>query len=186
MSNLYEKFKQELRPKLKETLQLKNIMSTPRLEKVVVNVGVGSKGLKDDKYIDAVANSLAKITGQKPQLTKARKSISSFKVREGMVVGMRVTLRGRRMYDFVEKLVNIALPRVRDFQGLSKKSFDGNGNFTIGVKEHIIFPEIKGDEIDNIHGLEVVVVTTAKDDESAFALLKMLGFPFKENKDNNK
>ncbi len=183
MSNLRQKFISEIRPKLKEELGLDNIMAVPRLEKVVLNVGVG-KGLKDEKYREAVASSLARIAGQRPQYTKAKKSISSFKVREGMIVGVRVTLRGQRMYDFVEKLINIALPRVRDFHGLSRKSFDGQGNFTIGVKEHIIFPEIKGDEIENIHGLEVVIVTTADDDESGYKLLKALGFPFKKEENN--
>jgi large subunit ribosomal protein L5 len=147
------------------------------LQKVVLNVGVG-KGLKDEKYTDAVESTLSRITGQKPVKTKSKKSIAAFKIREGNTVGLKVTLRGRRMYDFIEKLVNVSLPRVRDFQGLKINSFDGQGNYTLGIKEHIIFPEIKADEVENLHGLEIVIVTTANSDELAKKLLIALHFPF--------
>lgn len=180
MNNLRKKYNKEIVPALKKDLNLKNAMAVPRIDKVVLNVGVG-KGLKDEKFIDNVESTLIRITGQKPVKTKARKSISAFKIREGMTVGLKVDLRGDRMYDFIEKLIKVSLPRVRDFQGLSLKSFDKQGNYTIGIKEHIIFPEIKADEVENLHGLEIIISTTAKDDESAKKLLLALGFPLKIN-----
>lgn len=168
-------------PKLKERLNKTNIFALPKLEKVVLNVGVG-KHSKDENYITAVEKTLEAITGQKPVRTKARLSISNFKLREGMVVGVKVTLRGKRMYDFVEKLLRVTFPRVRDFRGISAKGFDRQGNFTIGFKEQIAFPEISPEDADTIHGLEVVVVTTAKNEEEAQVLLEELEFPFVKKK----
>lgn len=177
MNKLQQEFNKKIRPALFKELGLKSIMAVPRLEKVVINVGVG-KGLKDEKYIEAVESTLVRITGQKPIRTKAKKSIAAFKIREGNTVGLKVTLRGQRMYDFIEKLINVSLPRVRDFQGLKVNSFDGHGNYTLGIKEHIIFPEIKADEVENLHGLEIVIVTTTNSDELAKKLLLALKFPF--------
>lgn len=181
MNKLRKKYYDTIRPKLKQEMNLHSLMAVPRLDKVILNVGVG-KGIKDDKYIGGVESTLIRIAGQKPIKTKAKKSIASFKIREGMTVGLKVTLRGIRMYDFVEKLVNISLPRLRDFQGLDLKGFDGHGNYTIGVKEHIIFPEIKADEVENLHGLEIVIVTSADNDDQASKFLRILGFPFKIKK----
>ena len=178
MSNLKKIYQEKVVPRLKKELGCKNTMACPRLEKVVVNVGVG-KGLKDTKYNEGVEDTLRRITGQQPVKTKAKKAISAFKIRKGMVVGMKVTLRGTRMYDFVDKLINVALPRVRDFRGLSEKAMDQEGNLNIGLKEHTAFPEIKSDELEGIHGLEVAVHTSAKTREAGTALLKYLGFPFK-------
>lgn len=177
MNKLQQEFNKTIRPALYKELGLKSIMAVPRLQKVVLNVGVG-KGLKDEKYVEAVESTLIRITGQKPIRTKAKKSIAAFKIREGNTVGLKVTLRGQRMYDFIEKLINVSLPRVRDFQGLKVNSFDGQGNYTLGIKEHIIFPEIKADEVENLHGLEIVVVTTTNNDELAKKLLAALHFPF--------
>lgn len=178
MSRLKEKYQKEVIPALKEILDYKNSLAVPKLEKVVINVGTG-QGLKDAKFNEVVANTLQRITGQRPVKTMAKKSISSFKVREGMVVGLMVTLRGKRMYDFVDKLINITLPRVRDFRGLEIKSVDGQGNLNIGFKEHLAFPEIKADEVEKIHGLEVAVITTAKTKKEGLELFKLLGFPFR-------
>lgn len=166
-------------PKLKERLGKSNPMALPRLEKVVINVGVG-KHIKDEAYIDRVEESLSRITGQKPLKTLARLSISNFKVREGQIVGLKVTLRGTRMYDFVEKMLRVTFPRVRDFQGISSKAFDRNGNYTIGFKEQLSFPEVSSEDATNPHGLEVTVVTTAKNPQEAAVLLEELGFPFKK------
>lgn len=179
--NLKEKYQKEIIPKLKEKFGYKNSLAVPRLEKVVLNVGLG-EGLKDKKIIDIVENSLTHITGQKPVKTKAKKSISSFKIREGMVIGMKVTLRKTRMYDFIDKLVNVSLARVRDFRGLSSDAVDKQGNLTIGFKEHIVFPEIRPEEIEKVHGLEVTITTRAKDKEEGLELLTLLGFPFKKDR----
>ena len=176
---LQEKYKKEIAPEMKKQFNCANILATPRLNKVVLNVGVG-KFSKDKAHIETVAETLRKISGQNPIFTKARKSIASFKVREGAVVGVTVTLRGQRMYDFLEKLVNISLPRVRDFRGLSTKIVDQCGNATIGIKENIAFPEITADDIEKIHGLEVCITTTANNKEEGLALLKLIGFPFKK------
>ena len=182
MNKLLEKFNKELKHNLKKELGIKNIMSVPKVEKIIVNIGLG-KAIQDKKWIKLAENILERISGQKPILTKARKSISNFKIREGNIVGAKVTLRGERMYDFLEKLINSAIPRFKDFYGLDiKKGFDGNGNYTIGLKEHIVFPEIGMDDIDKVHGLETTIVTSAKDNEQALILLKNLGFPFKKNK----
>ncbi len=177
MKRLEEKFKSDIVKQLRKEFNHKNDLSVPRLKKVIVNVGIGSNA-KDDKYKQAVQNTLIRITGQKPIINLAKKSISAFKVRKGMPVGMSVTLRGKRMYDFIDKLINIALPRVRDFRGLAEKSLDGNGNMNIGIKEHIVFPEIKPDEVEIIHGLEIAIVTDAKTDSEAKKLFELLGFPF--------
>ncbi|MDD5749213.1 MAG: 50S ribosomal protein L5 [Patescibacteria group bacterium] len=180
MNKLAQKYKKELRAKLKEELGLSNIMAVPQVEKVVLNIGLG-KSLTDKQWVDLANSILERISGQKPVNTKARKAISNFKIREGMVVGSKVTLRGQRMYDFLEKLVNITLPRLRDFYGLDpKKGFDKLGNYTIGFKEHIVFPEIGLADVEKTHGLEVTVVSTAKDKAQALALLTALGFPFKK------
>jgi len=164
---------------LKDELKLKSIEEVPRITKVSVNVGVGM-AVKDSNYLEKVATDLTLITGQKPAVRKARKSIASFKLREGMPIGLSVTLRGKRMYDFINKLVNIALPRVRDFQGISIKSFDGEGNYTIGIQEHIVFPEIVLDNVEKTFGLSVTIVTNAPNDKIAKQLLDKLNFPFKE------
>lgn len=177
--NLKEKYKKQVIPQIMKEFGYKNVMAVPKLEKVVINVGL-SKAIKDPKFLDVMEDTLMRISGQRPIKTKAKKSISSFKIREGMLVGLKVTLRGKRMYDFVDKLVNVALARVRDFRGLAPKNVDASGNLNIGFKEHISFPEIRPDEIERIHGLEVAVVTTAKSREEGLRLLRLLGFPFRE------
>lgn len=180
MNGIREHYNKTLAPELMKSLQLTNRLSVPKVSKVSINVGL-SKSLQDKKFIDVATATLTRIAGQKPMHTKAKKSISNFKIRQGMVVGAAVTLRGKRMYDFIEKLVSVAFPRIRDFHGLDpKKGFDENGNYTIGFKEHVVFPEIGSDEIENIHGLEVTISTTANTREAAFLLLKGLGFPFKK------
>lgn len=176
---LKEHYLKKVVPELKKQFGYKNEMQVPKLQKVVLNAGL-SKGLKDATFIDNVESTLTRITGQKPVKTKARKSISNFKIREGMVVGMKVTLRGARMYDFIEKLIKVTLPRVRDFRGLDWKILDNKGNLNLGITEHIAFPEIRSDEIERIHGLELSLVSTAKNKNEAQALFKALGFPFKE------
>ena len=157
----------------------KNVMQTPKLEKIVLNMGVG-EAVADTKKVKAAAADLEKIAGQKPVITHARKSIAGFKVRENMPLGVKVTLRKARMYEFLDRLVNIALPRVRDFRGLNPKAFDGRGNYAMGIKEHIIFPEISYDQIEQVWGMDIVVCTTAKNDEEAMALLKAFNFPFRQ------
>jgi len=176
--NLKEKYRKEIAPKLKEKFGYANIMAVPRLTKAVINAGVG-RNAKDKAFIDGVVSSLERISGQKPVLTKAKQSISAFKTRKGMIIGVAVTLRGQRMFDFVEKLVNITFPRIRDFRGLNAKQIDRLGNLSVGFKEHIAFPEIKADEVANLHGLQVCLATTAKSHEAGFELFKLLGFPFK-------
>jgi large subunit ribosomal protein L5 len=168
-----------IRAGLTEQFGYANVMQVPRLDKVVLNMGVG-EAVGDSKKVQLAAADLQAIAGQKPIITHARKSIATFKLREGMPIGVKVTLRKARMYDFVDRLVNIALPRVRDFRGLSAKSFDGRGNFSLGIREHIVFPEINYDEIDQVWGLDVVVCTTAKTDEEALALLTAFNFPFRQ------
>ncbi len=178
MSSLQEKYVSEIMPKLKEQFGYKNVMQIPKLDKIVVNIGVG-EAVQNAKAIDGAVNDLTLITGQKPIITKAKKSIAGFKLREGVAIGCKVTLRGARMYEFLDKLINIVLPRVRDFRGVSASAFDGRGNYSLGIKEQTIFPEIEFDKIDKIRGLEVVVVTTAHTDEEARALLKDMGMPFR-------
>lgn len=175
--HLKESYTKEIVPKLMRQLSVANVHAVPRLEKAVLNVGL-SKGLKDAAYIDAAESTLTRITGQKPVRTKAKKSISNFKIRQGMVIGMQVTLRGARMYDFLEKLIKITLPRVRDFRGISPAHVDKNGNLNIGIREHLAFPEIRADEIERIHGLEVALVTNAGDRAHGLALWEAFGIPF--------
>lgn len=177
MNNLQQAYKEKIAPKLRTELGLDNVMAVPHIEKVVVNAGVG-KTLKDGKMLDAIIEDLKRITGQTPVKTLAKKSIAGFKIRENQVVGLVVTLRGPRMYDFLEKLVKIALPRVRDFKGLNPKSFDGHGNYSIGVREQIVFPETTREHIEHTFGLEVNIQTSTEDDKQAKALLQSLGFPF--------
>lgn len=179
MARLKDKFNNEITPALQQKFGYKNVMQVPRLEKVVVNVGVG-EAIQNSKAIDSAVGDLMKITGQKPIVTKAKKSIAGFKLRAGMPVGTKVTLRGERMYEFVDRLLNVAIPRVRDFHGVSDKAFDGRGNYTLGIKEQLIFPEIEYDKIDKIRGMDIVFVTTAKTDEEARELLGMLGMPFRK------
>jgi large subunit ribosomal protein L5 len=174
---LKDRFRRELVPQLQDQLGLRNVMQVPRLEKVVVNMGVGD-AQKDGRLLDAAVEDLTVITGQKPVVTKARKSIAGFKIREGMGIGVKVTLRGDRMGEFVDRLVSLALPRIRDFRGLDPRGFDGHGNVTLGVTEQLIFPEIDYDKVVKVRGMDVTVVTTAKTDEEGRALLVALGFPF--------
>ena len=177
--DLKEKYNKEVVPALKEKFGYKSIMEVPKLEKIVINMGVSD--VKDNsKALDVAMGDLTLIAGQKPIVTKAKKSIAAFKLREGMNIGCKVTLRNKKMYDFATKLFNVALPRVRDFKGVNPKSFDGRGNYNMGVKEQIIFPEIEYDKIDKVRGMDIVFVTTAKTDEEAYELLKLLGLPFAE------
>lgn len=178
MSRLRETYQKDLKPALTKEFDYKSPMEVPRLDKIILNIGLG-EAIQNIKVLDAAMEELALIAGQRPIVTRARKSIASFKLREGMPIGCMVTLRRGRMYDFFDKLVNVTLPRVRDFRGLSDKSFDGRGNYTLGIKEHIIFPEIDYDKIDKIKGLNITIVTTARTDEEGKALLKMMGMPFR-------
>ena len=178
MTRLKETYQTDLMPALTKEFGYTSPMEVPRLEKIVLNMGLG-EAIQNIKVLDAAMEELTLIAGQRPVVTRARKSIATFKLREGMPIGCMVTLRRGRMYDFFDKLVNVALPRVRDFRGLSDKALDGRGNFTVGIKEHIIFPEIDYDKIDKIKGLNITIVTTAKTDEEGKALLKMMGMPFK-------
>ncbi|MBP2016925.1 large subunit ribosomal protein L5 [Symbiobacterium terraclitae] len=179
MANLKTKYQEEVVPALQKQFNYRNVMMVPRLDKIVVNVGLG-EAVQNAKALDAAVGDIAAITGQRPVITRARKSISTFKIRTGMPIGCKVTLRGERMWDFLEKLIYVALPRVRDFRGVSPKAFDGRGNYALGLKEQLIFPEIDYDKIDKIRGMDVIIVTTAKTDEEAKALLKGLGMPFAE------
>ncbi len=177
-SRLKNRFLKEIAPALMKELELENPMAVPRLHKVVVNMGVG-EATQNAKVLDPAANELSQITGQKPVITKAKKSIAAFKVREGMPIGCMVTLRGDRMYEFMDRLMNVALPRVRDFRGVSTKSFDGRGNYTLGLRDQLIFPEIDYSKVERQKGMNVTIVTTAKSDDEARALLKHLGMPFR-------
>ena len=176
-TRLQEQYESTIKPQLIEQFGYKNAMSVPRLEKIVVNMGVG-EGVQDSKKVKAAAEEIALITGQRPVVTRAKKSVATFKLREGMAIGCKVTLRRERMYEFLDRLVTIALPRVRDFRGIPGKSFDGRGNFAMGLKEQIVFPEIDYDKVDDIRGLNIVVCTTAKTNEEAKALLKAFDMPF--------
>jgi len=178
MSQLKLYYHKEVVPKLLETFKYDNIMQVPKLEKIVLNIGLG-EAIHNIKLLDSALEELKIIAGQQPVVTRAKKSIAAFKLREGMPIGCRVTLRHNRMYDFYNKLVNIALPRVRDFRGLSGKALDSHGNYTLGIKEHIIFPEIDYDKIDSIRGLNITIVTSAKTDEEGKELLKLMGMPFR-------
>ncbi len=174
-----EFYTKEVVPGLLRRFKYKNIMEVPRLEKIVVNIGLGKEALQNIKVLDSASNDIMLITGQKPVITKAKKSIASFKLRAGMPIGSMVTLRGERMYEFLHKLVTIVLPRVRDFKGVSPKSFDGRGNYTLGLREQIIFPEIDYDKVDKIRGMNITITTTAKSDEEGFELIKLMGMPFR-------
>ena len=177
MDRLKEKYVKEVVPELTKKFGYKNIMQLPKLEKVIINMGVG-EAVGNPKALEAAVSDLTIISGQKPIVTRAKKSIATWKIREGMAIGAKVTLRGTRMYQFLDKFMNVALPRVRDFHGVSPKAFDGRGNYSVGLKEQLIFPEIDYDKIDKIRGMNVVIVTTAKTDEEARELLKLLGMPF--------
>ena len=179
MARLKEYYKQKVVPALQREFQYKNIMQVPTLQKIVINMGVG-EAINDIKILDSAVNELAMITGQRPVVTKAKKSIAGFKLRAGMSIGCMVTLRKNLMFEFFDRLVNVALPRVRDFKGLSSKSFDGRGNYTLGIREHIIFPEINYDKIDKVKGMNITIVTTANSDEEGKALLQHLGMPFRD------
>ncbi|TFZ41828.1 50S ribosomal protein L5 [Soehngenia longivitae] len=178
-SRLKIKYMEEVVPAMMERFNYKNVMEVPKLEKIVINMGIG-EARENPKILEAAVNELAQITGQRPVVTKAKKSIANFKVREGMNVGAKVTLRGDRMYDFLDKFMNISLPRVRDFRGVSDTSFDGRGNYAIGVKEQLIFPEIEYDKVESIRGMDIIIVTSAKTDEEAKVFLEMMGMPFRK------
>ncbi|WP_028777711.1 50S ribosomal protein L5 [Shimazuella kribbensis] len=178
-ARLKETYTNEIISSLMNKFEYKSVMQVPKVEKIVINMGVG-EAVQNSKVLDNAVEDLTSISGQKPVITRAKKSIAGFKLREGMPIGVKVTLRGARMYDFLEKLINISLPRVRDFRGISPKSFDGRGNYTLGVKEQLIFPEISYDKIDKVRGMDVVIVTTANTDEEAFALLSEMGMPFRK------
>jgi large subunit ribosomal protein L5 len=178
MNKMKEQYQEQV-PSLMSGLSLENVMEVPRISKVVVNIGLG-EALDNPKALDAAVSDLTQVTGQKPIVTKARKSIANFKLREGRSIGAKVTLRGERMWSFLDRLINIVLPRVRDFRGVSPDSFDGRGNYTLGLREQLIFPEIEYDKIDKIRGMEITIVTTARNDDQARALLQMLGMPFKK------
>ncbi len=180
MARLKERYKNEIVDVLKQQFGYSNVMEVPKLSKVVVNMGVGD-AREDAKLLDAASKDLGTITGQKPCVNRAKKSIASFKIREGMAIGCSVTLRGERMYEFLDRLLNAAIPRIRDFQGLPARSFDGRGNYTIGLKEQLIFPEINYDDVVKVRGMDITIVTTAKTDEESRALLKALGVPLRDN-----
>jgi large subunit ribosomal protein L5 len=174
---LLESYRKDIAPELKKDLNLSNINSVPKISKMVLNIGLG-EALTNSKALENSVKDVSLITGQKPITTKAKNSIAQFKIREGMAIGVATTLRGRRMYEFLDRLINFSIPRMRDFRGLSTKSFDGNGNYTIGIKEHVIFPEIDYNSIDKIRSLQIIIVTTAKDNETGLMLLSKFGFPF--------
>ncbi len=177
MSRMHEKYKNEVAPALMSKFGYKSVMQIPKLEKIVINIGM-SDAKENPKVIEAAMNDLSLITGQKPVITKARKSVANFKLREGMNIGCKVTLRAEKMYEFLDRLFSIALPRVRDFKGINPNSFDGRGNYSLGIKEQLIFPEIDYDKIDKIRGMDIIMVTTAKTDEEARELLSLMGAPF--------
>jgi large subunit ribosomal protein L5 len=177
MNRMQEKYNNEVVPALRKAFDLKNVMEVPRIQKVVVNIGMG-EAMDNPKAMEAAVNDLTIITGQKPVMTKARKSIANFKLREGRLIGTKVTLRGDRMWAFLDRLMNTALPRVRDFRGVSGNAFDGRGNYTLGLRDQLIFPEIEYDKIDKLRGMEVTIVTTAKNDDQARTMLQLMGMPF--------
>ncbi len=179
MNILREKYQKEVIPALTKAFDYKNVMQVPRFEKIVLNIGLG-EAMDNAKALEAAVSDLTKITGQKPIMTKARKSIANFKLREGRIIGTKVTLRGERMWSFLDRLINIALPRVRDFRGVSPDAFDGRGNYTLGLRDQLVFPEIEYDKIDKLRGLEVTIVTTAGSDDHARLLLQLLGMPFRK------
>jgi large subunit ribosomal protein L5 len=180
MSRLYEKYKKEFLLELQKEFKIRNRMAVPRLEKIIINVGVG-EAVQNVKVLDSAKAELGQITGQMPVVSRAKKSISAFKLRKGQAIACFVTLRGRRMYEFFDRLVNIVLPRVRDFRGLSPKAFDGRGNYTLGLKDQLVFPEIEYTKVEKSRGMNITIVTSARTNEEAFALLKKLGMPFRES-----
>lgn len=180
MARLKDRYREEIAPVLRERFGIENVMRTPGLEKIIVNMGVG-EAAQDGRRLEGAMNDLARITGQKPQVRRARKSVAGFKIREGMPVGARVTLRGERMWEFLDRLITIALPRVRDFRGINPNSFDGRGNFALGLREQLIFPEIPYDEVDTTRGMDVAIVTTTESDEEARELLRLIGMPFRSS-----
>src|SRR3972149_5103288 len=180
MNRMHERYTKEIAPALLKAFGFKNVMQVPRIKKVVVNIGLG-EALDNPKALEAATSDLMQITGQKPVQTKARRSIANFKLREGRLIGTKVTLRGDRMWAFLDRLLNIALPRVRDFRGVSANAFDGRGNYTLGLKDQLVFPEIEYDKIDKLRGMEITIVTSARNDDTARALLQMLGMPFKKD-----
>jgi large subunit ribosomal protein L5 len=180
MSRLKEKYMNDIMPQMMKKFGYKNVMQVPKIDKIVINMGLG-EAIQNVKVLEAAEKELAAITGQKPVVTKARKAIANFKLREGMPIGCKVTLRNERMYEFLDRLLNLALPRIRDFKGVSAKAFDGRGNYALGIREQIIFPEIDYDKIDKIKGMNIVIATTAKNDEEAKALLQLMGMPFGAN-----
>jgi large subunit ribosomal protein L5 len=179
MARLQQVYRDTIVPKLRSDLKIENAMQVPRITKITVNMGVG-EAVADKKVMDAAVADLTKITGQKPLVTKSRKAIASFKIREGLPIGAKVTLRGARMYEFLDRLISIAMPRIRDFRGVSARSFDGQGNYSLGVKEQIIFPEIQYDQVDQIRGMDITITTTAQDDRQGRALLEAFNFPFRK------
>lgn len=179
MNRLNQKYKEVVMPNLMKKFDYKSVMEVPRVEKIVINMGIG-EAISNPKVLDEAVAELAQITGQAPVITKAKKSIANFKLREGMPIGCKVTLRGEKMYEFLDRLVNLALPRVRDFRGVSATAFDGRGNYSLGIKEQIIFPEIEYDKIDKVRGMDVIIVTTAKTDEESRELLRQFGMPFQK------
>jgi len=178
-ARLHQYYREQVMPRLKSDLKIENAMQVPRISKITVNMGVG-EAVADKKVMDAAVADLTKITGQKPLVTKSRKAIASFKIRAGLPIGAKVTLRGRRMYEFLDRLINIAMPRIRDFRGVSPRAFDGQGNYSLGVKEQIIFPEIQYDQIDQVRGMDITITTTARDDRMGRALLEAFNFPFRK------
>jgi len=179
VARLHDRYLNEIAPALQQKFAYKNVMQIPKIDKIVINMGVG-EAVQNSKAIDSAVGDLMKIAGQKPIVTRAKKSIAAFKLRAGMPIGCKVTLRGQRMYEFMDRLLNVALPRVRDFRGISAKAFDGRGNYTLGIKEQLIFPEIEYDKIDKLRGMDVVFVTTAKTDEEARELLRGFGMPYRD------
>lgn len=179
MTVLANQYREEIRPALKEAFNYDNIMEVPELKKITVNVGLGD-AKEDPKLLDTVVDEIARITGQQPTVTRAKKAIANFKIREGMPVGLKVTLRDKLMYEFLYKLINVTMPRIRDFRGVSANSFDGRGNYSLGIDNHTVFPEIKVDDVDVVHGLQITIVTSAETDEEAFELLSRMGMPFKK------
>jgi large subunit ribosomal protein L5 len=179
MARLQQQYREQIVPRLRADLKIDNVMQVPRIKKITVNMGVG-EAAADKKAMDAAVADLIKITGQKPLITKSRKAIASFKIRAGLAIGAKVTLRGRRMYEFLDRLINIAMPRIRDFRGVSPRAFDGQGNYTLGVKEQLIFPEIQYDQVDQVRGMDITITTTARDDRHGRALLEAFNFPFRK------
>ena len=179
MNRLRERYVKEIVPNMQKKVNYKSVMQVPKLDKIVINIGCGD-ATHNSKLLDAACNDLLQITGQKPVVTKAKKSIAGFKIREGQAIGCKVTLRGERMYNFLDKLISVSLPRVRDFRGLSPKAYDGRGNYTIGIKEQLVFPEIEFDDVVKVRGMDIVLVTTANTNEEAHALLEELGIPFRK------